>query len=117
MEALVTLFVIILAVYLVRHFAPSHGDGFRLERHRPSSLSDWTASYYDEQRRYSDLVAVYGRGDVPDAEVLAEIAVRPAESEPRPEPAEVAKVAAPERITPKRATTCGGHDHWAEPAA
>jgi hypothetical protein len=68
MTAIVTLLVIALFSYLVHHYAPKRSQEiFRLERFRaPGPLTDWLPSYYEEQRQYSDLAAMYGRSDVPD---------------------------------------------------
>ncbi|MFQ6393546.1 hypothetical protein ACLMAJ_08845 [Nocardia sp. KC 131] len=71
MTAIVTVLVIAFFTYLVHHFAPNRaGEAFRLERFRaPGLLADWSPSYYEDQRRYSDLVAIYGRNDVPDPDL------------------------------------------------
>ncbi|MFI9506783.1 hypothetical protein [Nocardia sp. NPDC052566] len=68
MTALAALLALIAFGYFLRRYAPYRNDeAFRLDRYRPPSpLTDWSSSYYDEQRRYTDLVAVYGRRDMPD---------------------------------------------------
>ncbi|MGO4613799.1 hypothetical protein AB4305_05720 [Nocardia sp. 2YAB30] len=57
--------------FLSYRFASRRDErAFRLEGFRPRTpMSERTLSYYDEQRRYADLVAIYGRGDVPDADL------------------------------------------------
>jgi hypothetical protein len=72
MTAIVTLLVIALFSYLVHHYTSKRSQEiFRLERFRvPGPLTDWSPSYYyEEQRRNSDLAAIYGRSDVPDPEL------------------------------------------------
>ncbi|WP_225726064.1 MULTISPECIES: hypothetical protein [unclassified Nocardia] len=64
MEALAALLLIALFIYLTR---PVRGTGYRLERYRPDPAG---LSYYEEQRRYSELVAIYGRHDAPDTQTL-----------------------------------------------
>ncbi|QIS16329.1 hypothetical protein [Nocardia arthritidis] len=64
MEALAALLLIALFIYLTR---PLRGTGYRLERYRPDPAG---LSYYEEQRRYSELVAIYGRNDASDTETL-----------------------------------------------
>ncbi|MBF6296396.1 hypothetical protein IU459_02430 [Nocardia amamiensis] len=68
MNALATLFIVVLFGYLIYHYAPGRDERtFRLERFHPGTpMSDWVVSYYDDQRRYSDLAAIYSRGDAPD---------------------------------------------------
>ncbi|WP_227997443.1 hypothetical protein [Nocardia australiensis] len=68
MTALVTLLVIALASYLMHYFGPKRSERtFAPHRFRPSgSLTDRSPTYYDEQRRYSDLAAIYGRDYLPD---------------------------------------------------
>ncbi|WP_405160181.1 hypothetical protein OG203_27585 [Nocardia sp. NBC_01499] len=68
MTTFLTLLVVAVFGYLIYHYLPSGTErAFRLERFRPRGpMSDWTASYYDEQRRHSDLSAIYGRGDLPE---------------------------------------------------
>ncbi len=67
MTALATLLIVALFGYLIHRFAPRNDErAFRLERFHPGMpVSHQSLSYYDHQRRYSDLTAVYGRGDVP----------------------------------------------------
>ncbi|MEU7630361.1 hypothetical protein AB0C34_10295 [Nocardia sp. NPDC049220] len=80
MTALATLLFAALSSYLIYRFTPRRDERtFRLELFRPyAPIADWTRSQYDDQRRYSDLAAIYGRNDVPDR-VLPDIedAVRP----------------------------------------
>lgn len=75
MTALATILVLASFAYLVHRFAPRHPDEiFRLERFRaPGPLAGQSPSYYENQRQYADLAAIYGRNDVPDpdAEALA----------------------------------------------
>ncbi|MEV4127434.1 hypothetical protein [Nocardia sp. NPDC049707] len=73
MTALATLLVIAAFAYLVHRFGPRRpSDGFRLDRFRaPGPLTEWSPSYYENQRQYADLTAIYGRGDVPDPDVAA----------------------------------------------
>ncbi|BDU02977.1 hypothetical protein IFM12276_60050 [Nocardia sputorum] len=68
MTALATLLLVAVFGYLIHRFAPGRDErAFRLERFHPGTpMSDQTPSYYDHQRRYSDLVAIHSRGDVPD---------------------------------------------------
>ncbi|WP_280251021.1 hypothetical protein [Nocardia abscessus] len=68
MTALATLLLLALFGYLIYRYAPSRDErAFRLERFHPGTpMSDQTLSYYDHQRRYSDLAAIYGHSDVPD---------------------------------------------------
>ncbi|WP_280297162.1 hypothetical protein [Nocardia abscessus] len=84
MTALATLLLLVLFGYLIYRYAPSRDEhAFRLERFHPGTpMSDQTLSYYDHQRRYSDLAAIYGHSDVPDpdlpsAEKSTAIAPRP----------------------------------------
>ncbi|WP_338769286.1 hypothetical protein V7968_05315 [Nocardia vulneris] len=83
MTTVATLLVVAVLGYAIYHYLPKGAErAFRLERFQPRSpLSDWTASYYDEQRRYADLAAIYGRNDTPEA------------------PAEPVRPAAPETVT------------------
>ncbi|MEU2040209.1 hypothetical protein [Nocardia niwae] len=71
MTALTILLLAALLAYPIYRFAPGRDPRtFRLERFHPGTpMSDQTPSSYDYQRRYSDLSAIYGRGDVPDAEL------------------------------------------------
>ncbi|MFI6211919.1 hypothetical protein ACIBCD_07975 [Nocardia brasiliensis] len=80
MTTFATLLVVAVLGYLIYHYLPKGAQrAFRLDRFQPRGpLSDWTASYYDEQRRYADLAAIYGRNDTP--ETVAE-PVRPAAPE------------------------------------
>ncbi|MEV5836542.1 hypothetical protein [Nocardia sp. NPDC052112] len=73
MTALATLLVIAAFAYLIHRFAPrSPSEAFRLERlHAPGPLTDRSPSYYENQRQYADLAAIYGRGDVPDPDAPA----------------------------------------------
>ncbi|MBF6128104.1 hypothetical protein [Nocardia brasiliensis] len=68
MTTFATLLVVAVLGYLIYHYLPKGAErAFRLERFQPHGpLSDWTASYYDEQRRYADLAAIYGRNDTPE---------------------------------------------------
>jgi hypothetical protein len=73
MTALAALLVIAVFAYLVYRYAPRQpGEAFHLERfHAPGPLTDWSPSYYENQRQYADLAAIYGRGDVPDPDASA----------------------------------------------
>ncbi|WP_062990100.1 hypothetical protein [Nocardia anaemiae] len=73
MTALATLLVIAAFAYLVHRFAPRRPrEAFHLERfHAPGPLTDWSPSYYENQRQYADLAAIYGRDDVPDPDAPA----------------------------------------------
>ncbi|MFX0579978.1 hypothetical protein [Nocardia nepalensis] len=73
MTALATLLVIAFFAYVVYRYAPRPpGEAFRLERfHAPGPLTDWSPSYYENQRQYADLAAIYGRDDVPDPDAPA----------------------------------------------
>ncbi|WP_433682207.1 hypothetical protein [Nocardia sp. CA-119907] len=73
MSALATVLVIAFFGYQVHRYAPRQpGAVFRLERfHAPGPLTDWSPSYYENQRQYADLAAIYGRGDVPDPDAVA----------------------------------------------
>ncbi|RJO76722.1 hypothetical protein D5S18_10690 [Nocardia panacis] len=62
MEALLTLAAVIAFAYVVRHYAPAKGSALPP---RPSAQNGGR-SYYEEQRRYSDLTAIYGRADCPE---------------------------------------------------
>ncbi|WP_280494690.1 hypothetical protein [Nocardia asiatica] len=68
MTALATLPLVALSGYLICRYAPRRDErAFRLERFHPGTpMSDQTLSYYDHQRRYSDLAAIHSRGDIPD---------------------------------------------------
>ncbi|MFI5536854.1 hypothetical protein ACIA5H_10715 [Nocardia sp. NPDC051900] len=68
---LATLLLTALLGCLIYRFAPERDTRtFRLERFHPATpMSDQPLSYYDHQRRYSDLAAIYGRGDVPDPDL------------------------------------------------
>ncbi|MGW4846113.1 hypothetical protein [Nocardia brasiliensis] len=80
MTTFATLLVVAVLGYLIYHYLPKGAErAFRLERFQPRGpLSDWTSSYYDEQRRYADLAAIYGRNDTPEASAEP---VRPAAPE------------------------------------
>ncbi|MFD0365383.1 hypothetical protein ACFQZZ_28440 [Nocardia sp. GCM10030253] len=71
MTAIVTVLAIAFLTYLVHHYAPKRSEEiFRLERfHAPGLLADRSLTYYEDQRRYSDLAAIYGRSDVPDPDL------------------------------------------------
>ncbi|WP_433198144.1 hypothetical protein ACQP1G_03120 [Nocardia sp. CA-107356] len=73
MTAVATLLVITFFAYLVHRYAPKHPDEiFHLNRFRsPDPLTDWSPSYYENQRQYTDLAAIYGRNDVPDPDAAA----------------------------------------------
>ncbi|WP_330250903.1 hypothetical protein OG874_32560 [Nocardia sp. NBC_00565] len=83
MTALATVLVLASFAYLVHRFAPKHPDeAFRLERFRaPGPLTGESPSYYENQRQYADLAAIYGRNDVPDPD--AEAIARPERAAPR----------------------------------
>ncbi|MEV6319788.1 hypothetical protein AB0M45_01140 [Nocardia sp. NPDC051787] len=68
MNALATLFILAVFGYSIYHYAPKRNEPtFRLERFHPCTpMSDRSVSYYEDQRRYSDLAAIYSREDVPD---------------------------------------------------
>ncbi|WP_174187070.1 hypothetical protein [Nocardia barduliensis] len=68
MTALATLLLVALFGFLIWHYTPRRDErAFRLERFHPGTpMSDQTLSYYDHQRRYPDLAAIHGRGDIPD---------------------------------------------------
>ncbi|MEV6429110.1 hypothetical protein [Nocardia sp. NPDC051463] len=85
MTAIATVLVLGFCTYLVHHYAPKRPEEiFRLDRFRaPGPLTDRSPSYYEDQRRYSDLVAIYGRSDVPDPDLGS--AARPAVAAPRSE--------------------------------
>lgn len=70
MTTLATLIIVTAFGYLIYRAIPRGAErAFRLERFHPRGpMSDWTSSYYDEQRRYADMAAIYGRRDVPEAE-------------------------------------------------
>ncbi|MFE9579138.1 hypothetical protein ACFYO1_22325 [Nocardia sp. NPDC006044] len=122
MTTLATLIIVAALGYLVYRAIPRGAErAFRLERFHPHSpMSDWTSSYYDEQRRYADLAAIYGRGDVPEAEpaVIREpetaqpeaIPAAPALAEPTGQPAGTPdhyawrsrRTVAPGRTAPRR---------------
>jgi len=80
MTALATLLAVAFFAYLVHRYAPKQAsEAFRLERfHAPGPLTDRSPSYYENQRQYADLTAIYGRGDVPDPDAAA--LVRPERS-------------------------------------
>jgi hypothetical protein len=73
MIALATLLVIAVFAYAIYRFAPrTDEESFRLDRFRPPGpLADWTPAHREDQRRYSDLAAIYGRNDVPDPDAPA----------------------------------------------
>ncbi|WP_327110681.1 hypothetical protein OHB12_23205 [Nocardia sp. NBC_01730] len=85
MTVLTTVLILAFSGFLIYHFAPRRDErAFRLERFHPRTpMSDQTCSYYDVQRRYSDLAAIYGRGDILDkdlpgiAEADRAVGVRP----------------------------------------
>lgn len=68
MTALATLLLVAVFGYLIHRFAPRRDERtFRLERFHPGTpMSDQPLSYYDHQRRYSDLAAIHGRRDALD---------------------------------------------------
>ncbi|WP_433660254.1 hypothetical protein ACQPW1_46620 [Nocardia sp. CA-128927] len=70
MTTFATLIAVAVFGYPIYRYMPRGAErAFRLERFHPSTpMSDWTSSYYDDQRRYSDLAAIYGRRDLPDVE-------------------------------------------------
>ncbi|MBF6334597.1 hypothetical protein IU450_01720 [Nocardia abscessus] len=84
MTVLATLFLVALSGYLIYRYAPSRDErAFRLERFHPGTpMSDQTLSYYDHQRRYSDLAAIYGHSDVPDPDLPS--VTKPTALAPRP---------------------------------
>ncbi|GAA5102031.1 hypothetical protein [Nocardia iowensis] len=69
MSTFVSVIIVVVFGYLIYRYIPKGAErAFRLERFHPRSpMSDWPSSYYDEQRRYADLTAIYGRRDAPDA--------------------------------------------------
>ncbi|WP_330233467.1 hypothetical protein OHA40_13935 [Nocardia sp. NBC_00508] len=71
MTALASLCTVAVFSFLIYRFAPRpYERAFRLERFHPGTpMSDEPLSYYDDQRRYSDLAAIYGRSDIPDPEL------------------------------------------------
>ncbi|MFE7743429.1 hypothetical protein [Nocardia sp. NPDC057455] len=71
MTALATLLLVALFGCLIYRFAPKRDErAFRLERFHPGTpMSDQTLSYYDHQRRYSDLAAIHGHRDMPDPDL------------------------------------------------
>ncbi|MEV0249442.1 hypothetical protein AB0H76_22775 [Nocardia sp. NPDC050712] len=74
MTALLTVLVVAAFSYSIYHFAPQRRkDLFRLERFTgPGPLFESTlVTDYEAQRQYSDLAAIYGRRDVPDADAPA----------------------------------------------
>lgn len=73
MTALAALLVVAAFGYLIHRFAPRRpSEAFRLERfHAPGPLTDRSPSYYENQRQYADLAAIYGRNDVPDPDASA----------------------------------------------
>ncbi|MGK8520998.1 hypothetical protein ACRS6B_05295 [Nocardia asteroides] len=68
MTALATLLLAAMSGYLFYRRAPRRDErAFRLEHFHPGTpVAHQTRSYYDHQRGYSDLAAIYGRADVPD---------------------------------------------------
>ncbi|MFE7796894.1 hypothetical protein [Nocardia sp. NPDC057440] len=91
MAAIFTVLVIGFVTYLISHYAPKRPEEiFRLDRFRaPGPLTDWSPSYYEDQRRYSDLAAIYGRSDVPDPDLGS--AARPAVGARRAESGPIAE--------------------------
>ncbi|MGY4100207.1 hypothetical protein ACW2Q0_11735 [Nocardia sp. R16R-3T] len=73
MTAVAALLVIAAFAYLIRRVAPRRpSEVLRLERfHAPGPLTERSPSYYENQRQYADLVAIYGHGDVPDPDAGA----------------------------------------------
>lgn len=96
MTTLATLIIVAAFGYLVYRYIPRGTErAFRLERFHPRTpMSDWTSSYYDEQRRYSDLAAVYGRSDVPEPVAVEE----PETVRPKAVPAAPAPAAPPRPV-------------------
>ena len=70
MSTVLALIVVAAFGYLIYRFLPNRAErAFRLDRYYPNvPVSEQNESYYEQRRRYSDLAAVYGRGDVPDPE-------------------------------------------------
>ncbi|WP_406234215.1 hypothetical protein [Nocardia sp. NBC_01009] len=91
MTAIVTVLVLGFFVYLSYHYAPKRAEEiFRLDRFRaPGPLTDWSPSYYEDQRRYSDLAAIYGRSDMPDPDLGS--TARPAVAAQRAESGPITK--------------------------
>ncbi|MFQ6328307.1 hypothetical protein ACLMAL_19480 [Nocardia sp. CWNU-33] len=90
MTAIVTVLVLGFCTYLIYHYAPKRSEEiFRIDRFRaPGPLTDWPSSYYEDQRRYSDLAAIYGRSDMPDPDLGS--AARPAVAAQRAESGPIA---------------------------
>ncbi|MBF6193388.1 hypothetical protein [Nocardia implantans] len=67
MTVLATLLSAALLGFLIHRFAPDRDTRtFRLERFHPRTrMSDQPLSYYEHQRRYSDLAAIHSRGEAP----------------------------------------------------
>ncbi|RDI46627.1 hypothetical protein [Nocardia mexicana] len=56
-----SLAVVVIFAAIVYRFAPTRGQRAAelLERYRPHApMSDWSLSYYDDRRQYSELVAI-----------------------------------------------------------
>ncbi|WP_069167404.1 hypothetical protein [Nocardia altamirensis] len=68
MSTFAALLIVAVFGYAIYHYLPRGAErAFRLERFHPRTpMSDWSTSYYEDQRRYSDLAAIYGRSDLPD---------------------------------------------------
>ncbi|MEV6277355.1 hypothetical protein [Nocardia sp. NPDC051832] len=74
MTAILTFLVVAAFVYAIFHFAPPRRqDLFRLDRFVGAGplFESTLAPDYEAQRQYSDLVAIYGRSDVPDVDAPA----------------------------------------------
>ncbi|WP_024801761.1 hypothetical protein [Nocardia sp. BMG51109] len=59
-----TLAVVVLFAVVVYHYAPKRGERAAelFERYRPHApMADWSLSYYDDQRQYSELTAIRAR--------------------------------------------------------
>lgn len=65
MTILATVLPAALLGFLIYRFAPERDTrAFRLERFHPGTpMSDQPISYYEYQRRYSDLAAIHSRDD------------------------------------------------------
>ncbi|MFF0493824.1 hypothetical protein ACWDSJ_13375 [Nocardia sp. NPDC003482] len=61
---LAALIVVVTFAVLVHRYAPKRGERVAelLEKYRPHApMADWSMSYYERQRQYSDLSAVSAR--------------------------------------------------------
>ncbi|MCM6777336.1 hypothetical protein NDR87_28000 [Nocardia sp. CDC159] len=61
---LVALAVVVAFAVTVYRYAPNREDGAArlFERYRPHApMADWSMSYYEEQRQYSELAAIRAR--------------------------------------------------------